>query len=532
INSFVYRNNFPPQYPVMIDTPMKYSILIDFLSAIMLKTGFDLRSSIIIPNVLFQASTLCLIAALALRLIKKRYSGVLSAFLFFFAGNMGIFYALRDMADVGFTNWIVNLPTDYSGSGISELPEIQFGNPIVVMLMPQRSSMIGLGIALTVYILIFYSLKHKNNFRELVFAGFLMGLLPTIHTHSFIAVCLVSLFLGLVFKKKLKFFASLFLPAIILSLPQILAIQTQVGENFFGLSAGWLNVANTNLSLNWNNPFNFLFNIFVGSSSFINFWIINLGAFVILSLIGFFRSGKTVRQFYVPFVILFFIGNFVRFQPWDWDNYKIFVHWYILTVVLASMAMIELVDFALTNWKPNLRNSKQKLLKNKRLKALVASVIVMGLLFLSVGAGFLSHAKMIQHTYLVWSKSDIAFAKWIKENTDSTSVFLTSTYLAHPVVTLAGRQSVLGYGGWLWSHGLNKTKIVEVRSDVIEMFKGNYTLLLDYGVGYISVTDYERDFSDAYYFEINTEFFMNSGYFEKIFDESLNGKKWMIFKVL
>jgi hypothetical protein len=445
---------------------------------------------------------------------------------------MGIIYAFKDIVSVGFNNWIINLPTDYSGSGISKLPEIQFGNPVAVMLMPQRPSMLGIGIALGVYVLILYSIKNNNNFRELVFAGFLMGLLPTIHTHSFIVVLLISFFLGLIFRKNFRFFAFLYIPTIILSLPQILTIQTQIGENFFGFTFGWLNMANTNLPFNGSTPLNFLFNIFAGSSLFINFWIMNLGTFIILLLIGFIRGNKKIRLFYIPFVILFIIGNFVRFQPWDWDNYKIFVYWHILTVILASIAINEFVHFVMTNWKLNFKNSKQKFLNNKRLKTLVASITIVFLLVFSVGSGFLSHTKMIQHTYLVWSESDKVFAEWIKENTDSTSVFLTSTHFNHPAVTLAGRQIVLGYGGWLYSHGLNETKIAEVRRNIIKMFQGDYTLLSEYDVGYILITDYERDFSVNNNFKINVEFFINSNLFEKVYDENITENKWMIFKVI
>jgi hypothetical protein len=367
----------------------------------------------------------------------------------------------------------------------------------------------------------FYSIKNKDNFRQLVFAGFLIGLLPALHAHSFIAVSLVSLLLGLIFRKNLKYFAYLFIPAIILAVPQVLAIQTQVGESFFGFSAGWLDVANTNSS-----------NIFVDASAFVSFWIMNLGAFLILLLVGFLKGNKTIRRFYVPFVILFFLANFVRFQPWDWDNYKLFVHWYLLTIVLASIGLATFTDILSTNWKLSFRTHKQKLLTTKKVKTLIGTVAVVGLLVLCVGSGFLTHTRSIQRNYLVWSESDKIFAEWITQNTDSPSVFLTSTSFAHPAVTLAGRQIILGYTGWLWSHGIDLTKIRQVRSDLIDMFKGNYTLMTEYGVDYISVTDYERNFADDHSFKINIEYFMNSDLFEKVYDETLNGKQWMIFSVM
>ncbi|MGB9693650.1 MAG: hypothetical protein ACPLYF_02285, partial [Fervidobacterium sp.] len=110
--------------------------------------------------------------------------------------------------------------------------------------------------------------------------------------------------------------------------------------------------------------------------------------------------------------------------------------------------------------------------------------------------------------------------------------FLTGTYYLQPVVTLAGRQIVLGYEGWLWSHGIDWNHVQEVKKDVIEMFKGNYTLIKKYGVNFIAITKYERTFAIENNFGINTQFFKESGHFEKVYDQVLNGDSYTIFKVL
>jgi len=139
ISSFVYENNFPPVYPQLINTPLRYPLIVDFYSAILMKTGFDLRSSLIVPNMLFQVASLCLIACFARRLTSKKYVGLLAALLFFFAGNFGFLYAPGDIArQGGFINWITNLPRYYTGTGGLDLPGIRFGNPITVMMMPSR----------------------------------------------------------------------------------------------------------------------------------------------------------------------------------------------------------------------------------------------------------------------------------------------------------------------------------------------------------------------------------------------------------
>ncbi|MDW8023418.1 MAG: hypothetical protein RMJ15_06755 [Nitrososphaerota archaeon] len=530
-SSFVYRNNFPPHYPIIVDTPMGYPVIVDFLSAILMKTGFDLQSSMIIPNVLFQASTLCLISALANRIFKRKYVGALSAFLFFFAGNMGIIYAVQDMLKHGdLVGWITNLPTDYSGSGISDLPEIRFGNPVAVMLLPQRASPLGIGLSLLVYILVFFALQSEENFRELIFAGILVGLLPAIHSHSFIAVVIATFFIILKFKRGLRFFAAIFVPAAVLALPQILIIQAHMEGGFIGLTIGWLGLnAERIMSLNWSTPLNVLLSAVQSVLLLLRFWLMNIGVVILPFIFGYKKSDQAIRGFYPPFLMLFIAGNFVRFQPWDWDNYKIFLHWYIVTLIFASFGIVKIADFAFKDFKLTfkLRKPSKQFLRPPFGVAALAAI-----LFFATATGFLSCAKMVQESYLIWSEADLAFASWIRENTPPESIFLTSTHYSHPVVSVGGRQIVLGYEGWLWSHGISLKRIQEVRSDIIEMFKGNYTLIRKYGVNFIAVTPYERDFAAYNGFKINLDFFDKSEYFKKAYNEILDGKEYIIFKVL
>lgn len=531
INSFALRDNFPPQYPVMINASMNYPVLADFLSSILIKTGFDLRSSIIVPNVLFQAAVVYLVASLTDRLVRRRYAGTLAAMLFFFAGNMGIIYAIRDAVNYGeFIKWISNLPTDYSGSSISPLPEMRFGNPVAVMLMPQRASMLGIGISLIVYILVLYALQNQENIRELVLTGVLTGLLPSVHPHSFIAVSIVLFFLIIEFKKDARFCAYLLTPLVIIALPQIIVIQTQVTGGFIGVTIGWLaeNTAKMR-ALDWSAPLSIFAS--TGESIWImaRFWLMNIGFIIVPFIIGLVKSDRLTRQFYSPYITLFFLGNFIRFQPWDWDNYKIFIHWYILTIIVASYGIVEIAKLQRQN--SNINFKFLRVFNKPRLRRAFAFTVIAVTLFFSTATGFLSHAKAFQEKYLMWSDADIVFADWIRENTPPESLFLTSTYYLQPVVTLAGRQIVLGYEGWLWSHGIDWNHVQEIKKDVIEMFEGNYTLIKEYGVNFIVITKYERIFAIENSFRINTQFFMDPKHFEKVYDEVLNGNSYMIFKV-
>jgi len=232
--------------------------------------------------------------------------------------------------------------------------------------------------------------------------------------------------------------------------------------------------------------------------------------------------------YYTAYLLLFLIGNFVRFQPWDWDNYKVLLHWYILTIIVAAYGIVEIARFS----RINLKKEGGFRLRIPNITGILVLVGLIAVLLLGTASGFLSHIKVFQENYLMWSRSDIIFSEWIRENTPQESIFLTSTHFLNPIVTLAGRQVILGYEGWLWSHGLDWTLIQKIRNDVIEMFRGNYTIMKKYNVSYIVITRYENSFAIDNNFVINIDSFNRSNMFEKIYDETINGNRYIVFKVL
>jgi hypothetical protein len=468
------------------------------------------------------------VASFAVRVVRRRFAGALSAFMFFFAGNLGIIYAIEDIANYGgFLNWISRLPTDYSGSSVSKIPDIYFGNPIAVMLMPQRSSLLGIGLSLVAYILVLQSLRGEGSRRDLVLAGVIVGLLPSIHSHSFIAASIVLFLLMLGFRRDPRSLAALFIPAAVLSLPQVLSIRSQVGEGFIGPAVGWLGTnAEKIMALDWSN----LPIVPISESLLIlaRFWIMNLGFILLPLAIGLVRSGRWMRRFYLPFSTLFLLGNFVRFQPWDWDNYKIFIHWYLVTVVIASYGFIEAAGFFIGR----LRRVPGPGIGRSRLLGFSGVAALSVVLFLGTASGFLSHVNMLEEGYPMYSEADAAFAGWVRENTPAGAVFLTAPHYLHPVPMLAGRQVVLGFEGWLWSHGIGWSRIQAVRRDVVSMLRGNYTLMKEYGVDFISLTKYEWDFSAGEKFALGVGSFGDPGRFRMVYDETLGGHRYMVFEVL
>ena len=85
---------------------------------------------------------------------------------------------------------------------------------------------------------------------------------------------------------------------------------------------------------------------------------------------------------------------------------------------------------------------------------------------------------------MLYSPSEISVAEWITTNTPEKSIFLTSDRHNHPAL-LAGREVVMGYTGWLWTHGFD---YLLVGNDVIKMYQNaDFDLMRKYNVSYIYV---------------------------------------------
>lgn len=496
ITSFVYRDlfSFPLDNPQFLGAKTQYPIIMDFYSAVLLKCGLDLRHSLIIPNILFHLSCFSLLYFLAVKLTGLKAAGIGATLMFILAG---------------------------SPPGLQFL-DLHFLNPIYAVIMPQRTAIIGLAVSFVIYLLLFDAVSAPSEGprpgKELVLAGVLIGLLPYIHAHSYIATGFVAVSLASLVglkRRDWKLLALLLLPMLLLSVPQLLWIQTGVSEEFFVFFPGWTET-NRDLivAIDWSSFPASLGSLVTATARLETFWALNAGALIILLSFGFVKARQETQQFYLPFFALFIIANLVKFQPWYFDNYKLFIHWLALTTILASLAFRWLYD-----------------LRNPIAKPLAAGSLALLLIACTLG-GVVTHHSMIQTRYVEWSSADLQLADWVRVHTPSTSVFLTGSAHNHPIPSLAGRQRVMGYEGWLWSHGINWTSISARKSDVVAMYQGNYSLMRRYGVDYLCIGPYERAFARDNHFTINYTAFEDGSRFELAYDEVLGGERWRIYRIL
>jgi hypothetical protein len=312
--------------------------------------------------------------------------------------------------------------------------------------------------------------ENAGNIRSLVLLGIWAGGLPLIHTHSFLALGLMSagfLLYTLLHTPNEEKMRSL-LPwliyggiAIILAAPQLITwtfTQASGSNHFLQFQFNWVN-----------NP---------GGGGMIDFYlwfyIKNIGIPVILLLCALLEKNKRHRFLAAGAFMIFLAAEFIRFQPNEYDNNKLFYIWYMIGAILAA-------DYAVTLF------DRLKGLRGRYLLAVFAAVA----LFLSAGLTIVREAVS---DYQSFSKEDINAAAYIEEETPEHAVFLTG-YEQHlnPVCSLAGRTIVCGTDLWLYFHGFDTTTR---KLDIIRFYSdpaNNLDVLKKYRVEYILISSYERN---------------------------------------
>jgi len=415
VDSFAFGSNLPPEYPVLAGAKLGYPFLMDFWTACLVAGGAGLREAVVFSNALVFLALLCGAFALFKRLGGRR-AALIGLLLFFANGNAGIIHATGN----GFA-----LDQDYSHL---EDAGLSFMNLTYALFIPQRSILLGFATACCVFFLFYDFVFGKGGKKELFLAGVLAGLSPMAHAHSALAIGLV--FAGLFAYKPRREWLWFLLPAAVLGLPQLWWMLGQAQSGFSGVHIGWLNVNEGKSALD-----------------FAVFWLRNGWLVLALGALGWFYAKPEAKKFALPFAAFFVIGNTLRFQAWDWDNIKVLSYWFLASACLAGVLIDRL-------WSA----------KRNELKALAAFLALA-----AIASGLLTFAWMAfgsNARYEVYTAQDFKIAEWAKSNTSANAVFVTADSPQDPVSSLAGRKIVMGFTGWLWSHGLAYSE----RADRVKAF--------------------------------------------------------------
>ena len=475
---------FPPDYSILPGERLVYPFLADSLSTSFMLFGLSLRWAVILPAVLMMALVFSGYLILANRLAASRRSVVVWAALFVFInGGLGFLYSIDTL---GVSNGTGDGNPLQAGTWLDRLDTILYGwyqtpanhadftyynlrwsNIIADMLVPQRTFLGGWCILLPCIYLLYDGLMDRGDQidpRQIILLGGMAGGLPLLHTHSFLALGLLS-FGWMVYDlirsrgKTLLFWLLYGGLACLRAAPQLLFWtfrHTAGNSGFVRFQFNWVNNSGG----------------YGLRDGYLWFYIKNIGVPFLLLLLSLLEKNPRRRMIACGAFTIFLAAEFLLFQPNEYDNNKLFYVWWALCAVLAADYALELFD---------------------RLRGLRSRYVMAGMLAVCCFAtGTLSIARECVGDYQMYSADAVETAAYVEENTPQHSTFLTWTQHINPVSGLAGRDIVCGPGLWLYWHGYD---LGEREADIRRFYADpahNADVLEKYAVDYILVGDYER----------------------------------------
>lgn len=288
------------------------------------------------------------------------------------------------------------------------------------------------------------------------------GGLPLLHTHSFLALGLLSagwMVYDLCHRGKLWPWLLYRGLACILAAPQLFGFtfrHTNGNSSFVYFQFNWVN----------NSGGNGL------RDGYLFFYIKNIGIPVILLILSLFEKNPRRRFIAAGAFTIFAVAELIIFQPNEYDNNKLFYVWWALCAVLAAEYAVEIFD--------RLRG-----LRGRYVLAVMTAIACLA-------TGTLSIARECVSDYQMYAASDVEAAQYVEENTGRDSTFICWTQHINPVSALAGRRIVCGPGLWLTFHGYDlSTREMDISAFYADS-AGNESVLQKYDVDYILLGDYER----------------------------------------
>lgn len=477
-SSFLYGKNFPPIYPLLPPEPLLYPFLPDFQLAMLMGMGMSLRGALMVTSLVLALATTGLFYSLALRITRAQRAAALATILFLLNGGLGFIYFFSDWWKSGksIVQFWNTLDVNYAGNVERGIFWLSLTN----LFAAQHTFLFGLPVALivlSVFAVAWQRWHEKQDRREtkaasttrlMIFAGILCGSLVWFHTHSYIAIGLISVVL-FILRPRISW-VFFWMPAVFIALPNLVPLsQRASGASVVRWLPGWLGH---------------------GESSIVLYLASDFGLPLVLAIAGWFIVPGIWKKFYLAFLAVFVFALTINVSPASADNGKLIYYWSAFNSILVAWLLIR---FAQRNW-----------------RRLVAGVVAL----VSITTGGMGLQAESHNWSRVFSDRDIIIADYVRGNTAPHSLFLIGPVFNQPVLCLAGRSVLLSHTTWPWSHGY---EFREREADVRRMYAGTTDalgLLRYYKVDYVYLSDAERNLLHANetFFDANfTVFYHNEG---------------------
>jgi hypothetical protein len=462
INGFVKGENFPPEHPEMAGVRLTYPFLADFGIALLMVSGMSLTSALLCQNVALGLALVGVLYRWTLALTRDRAAALLAPVLVLLNGGLGFVIFFVEMKDsgAGLVESLQGLRHSYTVLWGSWGDLLRWGNSLTSLLITQRAFLLGLPLALVVWTLWWQAFEEEADARRRLWsAGFLTGLLPLTHAHSYMVLMPMAACLALLSWRRWRDWLGFFGPAVLLALPQIVWSTRGSGAraaSFTGVLHGWMHQDSPGTSV-------------------AAFWAINLGL-SLLGLAAFVWPSRHAwlpprrRLFLVPFLLCLVGPNLMKLAPWEWDNIKVLLYGYLALVPPVALLLSRLGRGGLAS-------------------RLVAAGAFAGLTL----SGALDVWRVVsrQQDVVHFGPEAFAQAAMIEEHTPPRARILSAQSPSRATL-LSGRRTVVGLPFHIWTHGMDAAGPSE---DVKRMYAGGDeadALLRRYAVDYVLIGPPER----------------------------------------
>lgn len=527
ITSIADQQIFPPYYSISPWDKLCYPFLCDSISSSIYLLGASLRYAYMLPMYFAFLQVILGFYAIADVLFHDRAKSLAAWVLFFYNGGLGFLYFIDWSREGGykfsdiFTGFYTT-PTNLVDRNI------RWVNVIADMLLPQRATLFGYAVLFCALWLLLLAIRggEKECFLP---AGILVGALPMIHTHSFVAALVLSacwmllrLYRAVPHTSKAEHPGAILLGCftgcmILLeilnksaaaSAPALLfrfGIVAAAALVLYGLSllyrcffkeksadytlrdflTTWgiffvvvLLLAFPQL-LEWTfgqtTQSGFLlghFNWGNQGDEYLWFYVKNWGAVLLLFVPAMICCKKENFDVMCGAFLLWFVVEIISFTPNTYDNNKLLYVTYVFVCCISA-------DYGI-----DLRRSMKKC-SSRRL-------CMIGMVFLCTFSAVLTLGRELVSDYTAYSNAQVEAAVFVEQNTDPTSRFLTNDRHVNEIAALAGRNVLNGSGTFLAMHGLYHTEYHEDFRAIYENPAVSADLIRTYDIDYIEVSSWER----------------------------------------
>ncbi len=481
---------FPADYPFYPGSRLSYPFLTDSLSSTFYLLGAGLQPATIVPATLMMALCYMGVMVLSREMTGGKKTVILATLLFFLNGGLGFLYDFDLAAGTNgygepvFVDRIRNILQGYYKTPTNQ-PDpnnLRWSNVICDLMIPQRTLLGGWCMVIPCFYLLDGAFRPRkidpdDRGRALGLLAVWAGALPLIHTHSFLALALMS-FGAMVYDlihgdpramlirrsrwKILERYVIYACIAAVFAVPQLVFFT--FGQVLNGNSYGTF----LTFQFNWvNNPSGRGMRDF-----YFWFYIKNIGLPFIALILAVFEKQPKNRRIFAMMLPVILAAELIRFQPNEYDNNKLFYLAWLMGCMIVA-------DWCAMIWK------KLKGVRGRTVLAVLAAFVT----FFSAG---LTVWRECVSDYVAYGQPAVEAGEYARDNTPADAVYITGTQHLNPVLSIAGKTIVCGPDLWLFWHGFNTgARQAELRS-FYEDPEHHADILAKYGVSYIFVSSYER----------------------------------------